>query len=117
MGAAGRMADDEVRELLARYDTNGDGQIDYGEFLKVRGRGEKGASIGPLGGCARGWQAVWRGWQGPTPAPPPNPSSPDLVSSIPGPPTPPPLQILHEQDPMLRRASESLKRGALSSVL
>jgi hypothetical protein len=31
-----RAAEQEVRDVIARYDVNGDGIIDYSEFLKVR---------------------------------------------------------------------------------
>lgn len=35
MGMAGRMAESEVKDMIARYDVNGDNQIDYSEFLKI----------------------------------------------------------------------------------
>ncbi|PRW33551.1 calcium-dependent kinase [Chlorella sorokiniana] len=35
MGCTGRMSEQEVRDVIARYDVNGDGIIDYSEFLKM----------------------------------------------------------------------------------
>ncbi|EFN53790.1 hypothetical protein CHLNCDRAFT_36351 [Chlorella variabilis] len=55
MGMAGKMTEEEVKEMITRYDVDGNGVIDYAEFIKM----------------------------------------------------------LHESDPHLKRASESLKRGVV----
>ena len=49
IGMTGRMSESEVREMIERYDCNGNGVIDFAEFLEVR------CVCGGGGSLAPGW--------------------------------------------------------------